>query len=111
MDKAKLSFGSELRSLVKVLENPPPIIALGGGTLHINGCKALIDSCDVVVLECRLDVIIERIKNSSRPLAKHAELLYEQRSKDYLQFPNQIDVTDLSVDDIIEKSNEEMGTQ
>ena len=93
----------ELRSLVTVLKNPPPIIALGGGTLHINGCKALLSSCDVVVLECRLDVIVERIINSSRPLARHAESLYEQRSKDYLQFPNRIDVTELSVDDIIDK--------
>ena len=93
----------ELSSLEAVLMNPPPIIALGGGTLHINGCKELLEACCVIVLECRFDVIMDRIQNSNRPLAKHAEILYEQRSKDYLLYSNRINVTELTVDGIIKK--------
>ncbi|MGC6508488.1 MAG: shikimate kinase [Myxococcota bacterium] len=94
----------ELNSLKTVISNPPLIIALGGGTIHITGCKALLENTCVIILECRLDVVLERIKNSNRPLANQAELLYQKRSRDYLQFPNRIDVTELQIDSVIEQT-------
>lgn len=89
--------GIELDALEKCLQNPPDILALGGGTLHIPGCAELLIGACVIVLEAPFDVLKQRIHGSDRPLAAQAEGLFAQRSEDYLRWPNHVQIGQLSV--------------
>jgi shikimate kinase len=87
----------EFITLRKLLTAPPKIIALGGGTLHVDGVLDVLQGKCVVVLESSYEKILERIGKTDRPLAKMGKALYEKRNLLFQTMPLTIDTTELSI--------------
>ena len=83
----ELSFRAmEAMVLNDVLDGPPVVLALGGGTLHKKGNAMLLRRCaDVVVLEVAWPIVQQRLNHSKerRPLEAKAKRLFQDRASGY----------------------------
>ena len=83
----EMSFRAmEAMVLNDVLDGPPVVLALGGGTLHKKGNAMLLRRCaDVVVLDAAWPIVQQRLNDSSvrRPLEAKAKRLFQDRASGY----------------------------
>lgn len=87
----------EMITLQNLLTNPPKIIALGGGTLHIDGVLDMLLHTCLIVIDSSYEQIKLRISNTDRPLANSGRPLYEKRGWLFKTMPMMVDSTHLTI--------------
>jgi shikimate kinase len=90
----------ERTALQVVMDGPPVVLALGGGTLHQAECLALLrEKCFIVSLVTGLEEIRGRLgpSDEGRPLWADAEARFEARAEGYLRADVVVDVSGMDV--------------
>jgi shikimate kinase len=92
-------------TLAAVLKGPPLVLALGGGTLHLEENRTLLQTSLVVCLLMQLKNIRTRVgdKSPSRPLWAEAESLYQSRLVQYETEEYLLRVDDMSTTDVVNR--------
>ena len=90
--------------LMRLLDGPPIVLALGGGTLHEDGnAQAVMERSHLVVLWVDFEIIKSRLgaEDSSRPRWRDAEELFESRRSGYRSLGRLVDIGDMSADQVV----------
>jgi shikimate kinase len=99
--EGEAGFRRRERAAVKaVMDGPPVVLALGGGTLHQDECLALLrEKCFIVSLVTGLEEIRARLgpSDEARPLWADAEARFEARAEGYLRADVVVDVSGMDV--------------
>lgn len=98
----------EMEALKSILEGPPLVLALGGGTLHQPENRTLLQKSLVVCLLMGLQNIRKRLgeASDSRPLWGDAENLFQSRHAEYEAQEHVLRVDDLSTMDVVDRLEE-----
>lgn len=105
----------EKRALKSVAARPRHVVALGGGALLNQECRAIAEANGTVVcLECGFEALCRRIDSApgARPLAGgHAALerLLSDRASHYASFPRRLDVSSGAPEALAEKAEDLFG--
>jgi len=95
----------ETSALREVLAGEPVVLALGGGTLHhANNRMEICSTADLVCLDMPFAEIQERIvaSDGGRPLWSQGELLFQNRLAGYRQSQHCINVSGLTVNQVVD---------
>ena len=95
--------GVEEKVLKGLLDGPPIVLSLGGGTLHQSGClEPLQARALIVVLWMPIEAIQERIgsDDSTRPLWSESAALFEDREQGYRDAGTLLNVNDLAPSEV-----------
>ena len=94
----------EHTTLMQLLDGPPIVVALGGGTLHQKGNADLVSQrSDLLVLWAELSVIKARVgaADSSRPLWMDAERLFVEREPGYRSVGSLLETGNMSLEQVV----------
>ena len=100
----------ESKALRRVFDGPPGVVSLGGGTLHHGDNQAYVQSqADLVCLSLPFEAIQQRVgdTDTERPLWVQARQLYDERLPLYQSAGTYIDISGMSVDDVVGRMVEE----
>ena len=96
----------EHSELVRLLDGPPVVLALGGGTLHQPGAADMVLSrSDLIVLWADFSIIRRRVglTDDRRPRWSDAEALFQSRAAGYLSFDQVINVGNMTTGQVVEQ--------
>tara|TARA_B100000530_G_C15853137_1_gene446147 strand:+ start:513 stop:1004 length:492 start_codon:yes stop_codon:yes gene_type:complete len=98
----------ETETLTSVLQRPPMVLSLGGGTLHQAANRERLESSLVVCLLMKFESVQKRIgaDSASRPLWNQAASLYEYRLPLYLAQEHVLHVDELSESVVVDRLEE-----
>jgi shikimate kinase len=86
-------------ALAQCIEAGPQVLALGGGTLHAAGNRALLNE-HFVVVSLLVPWETARLRLGDRPLSSSAERLFAERAAGYLDVAAMVDCADLTPDQV-----------